>query len=174
MLTNMAKTPLMGCAAIKSKATRAARRSQQATALPGRTSRQSSTEGTSVVIGLGRLPEDELPAGMTISAVTLAELAAGPHATDDASERARRQERLQLAEAVFDPLQFDAACARAYGRVYAETLVAGRKARGRRAVDLLTGPAALAADLPLYAANPDDFIGLDEVITVRAVASPGS
>ena len=129
---------------------------------------------TSVVVGLGQLRDDELPAEMTISALTLAELAAGPHATDDASERARRQERLQVAEALFDALPFDAACARAYGRVYAETVAAGRKARGRRAVDLLIAATALAADLPLYTANPADFDALDDLIDVRTVAPPGA
>jgi predicted nucleic acid-binding protein len=48
-----------------------------------------------------------------IAAVTLAELAAGPHATDDAEERARRQDRLQRVEALLDPLSFDAAPAAA-------------------------------------------------------------
>ena len=37
--------------------------------------------------------------------------------TDDPAERARRQERLQQAESDFDPLPFDAAAARAFGRV---------------------------------------------------------
>jgi hypothetical protein len=50
-----------------------------------------------------------------ISAVTLAELAAGPHATQDADERARRQDRLQWASSTGDPLPFDLEAARAYG-----------------------------------------------------------
>ena len=49
--------------------------------------------------------------------ITMAELAAGPHATKDPAERARRQDRLQRAEAVFDPLPFDNSAARAYGRI---------------------------------------------------------
>ena len=51
----------------------------------------------------------------------MAELAAGPHATADPAERARRQDRLQRAEATFEPLPVDAGVARAYGRVYART-----------------------------------------------------
>ncbi|MEV4419176.1 PIN domain-containing protein [Patulibacter sp. NPDC049589] len=116
---------------------------------------------TSVVIDLGRLDEHELPDELAVSAITMAELAAGPHATDDPAERARRQERLQRAEAVFAPLPFDDAAARAYGRIYASVHAAGRKARGRRAVDLLIAAAALAAGLPLYTCNPDDFQDLD-------------
>jgi predicted nucleic acid-binding protein len=124
---------------------------------------------TSVVIELDRIDPDALPLQIAVSAITLAELAAGPHATDDLAERARRQERLQLTEATFDAIPFDADCARAYGRVYAETLAAGRKARGRRAIDLLIAATALAADLRLYTANPTDFNGLDELITVEPV-----
>lgn len=116
---------------------------------------------TSVVVDLGRLDERQLPDELAVSAITMAELAAGPHATDDPAERARRQERLQRAEAVFVPLPFDDAAARAYGRIYASVRVAGREARGRRAVDLLIAATALAAGLSLYTCNPDDFQHLD-------------
>ena len=49
---------------------------------------------TSVVIALEDIPAENLPAEPAIAAITLAELAAGPHATDDSLERARRQDRL--------------------------------------------------------------------------------
>jgi predicted nucleic acid-binding protein len=74
---------------------------------------------------------------------------AGPHATGDAGELARRQDRLQRAEAAFDPLPFDGDSARAYGRIYAAVIATGRKAHGARAVDLLIAATALAANLPL-------------------------
>lgn len=125
---------------------------------------------TSVVIGLERIDPHTLPDEFAIAAITLAELAAGPHATDHPRERARRQQRLQLAEATFDPLPFDTGCARAYGIVYAETIRAGRKARGRRAVDLLIAATALSSEIALYTANVDDFAGLEEVIELKAVA----
>ncbi len=124
---------------------------------------------TSVVIALDRISPDTLPSELAIATVTLAELAAGPHATDDLAERARRQERLQRTEATFDAIPFDAECARAFGRVYAHTLVAGRKARGRRAVDLLIAATALAGDVPLFTANPDDFSGLEALIELEPV-----
>ena len=124
---------------------------------------------TSVVIDLDRVYGDALPGEVAIAAVTLAELAAGPHATDDPAERARRQERLQRVEATFDPIPFDAVAARAYGRVYAEVAAAGRKARGRRRVDLLIAATAVAAELPLYTRNPSDFDGLSGVLEVIAV-----
>jgi predicted nucleic acid-binding protein len=123
---------------------------------------------TSVVIEIERFDPETLPPRMAVAAITLAELAAGPHATDDVAERARRQERLQLTEAMFDAIPFDADCARAYGRVYAQTIAAGRKAR-RRAVDLLIAATALAAKLPLYTANSADFDGLQSLIQLTQV-----
>ena len=104
---------------------------------------------TSVVIDLEKLDPAVLPVELAVSAVTMAELAAGPHAAADADERARRQDRLQRAEAAFDPLPFDAEAARAYGRVHAAVIDTGRKARGPRAVDLLIAAAACAGSLPL-------------------------
>lgn len=124
---------------------------------------------TSVIIGLERIAADVLPGALAIASITLAELAAGPHATDDHAERARRQDRLQRAEATFDPLPFDTACARAYGHVYAHTRASGRKARGRRAIDLLIAATALASELPLFTTNPSDFTGVETLIEVIAV-----
>ena len=99
----------------------------------------------------------------------MAELAAGPHATNDADERARRQDRLQRAEAVFDPLPFDAEAARAYGRVFAAISATGRTARGARAVDLLIAATACGAGLPLYTRNVEDFRGLEVLIEVVSI-----
>jgi len=121
---------------------------------------------TSVVIDLQELDPADLPVEVAVSAVTMAELAAGPHATADPAERARRQDRLQRAEATFEPIPMDVAVARAYGRVYAAVATAGRKARGRRAFDLLIAATALAAALPLYTRNPNDFGRLDSLVEV--------
>ena len=129
---------------------------------------------TSVVIDLGRVAPDTLPPEIAIATVTLAELAAGPHAAEDPTERARRQARLQCTEATFDPIPFDAAAARAYGRLWAEVASAGRKARGKRALDLLIAATALAAELPLYTRNPSDFDGLGALIDVTMVESATS
>lgn len=124
---------------------------------------------TSVVIDLEHIDPNALPSELAISAVTLAELAAGPHATSDAAERARRQDRLQRTEATFAPLPLDGAVARAYGRVYAAVTAAGRKARGRRAFDLVIAATAVASELPLYTRNPDDFDGLAALVEIVAV-----
>ena len=127
---------------------------------------------TSVVIDLGRVDPADLPSEIAVSAVTLAELAAGPHATGDPDERARRQDRLQRTEATFEPLPADGAVARAYGRIYAAVAGAGRKARGRRAFDLLIAATALAAELPLYTCNSRDFEELDGLLEVVPVQVP--
>jgi predicted nucleic acid-binding protein len=124
---------------------------------------------TSVVIDLDRIPPTSLPDELAISAVTLAELAAGPHATSDLAERARRQDRLQRTEATFEPLPLDGGVARAYGRVYAAVREAGRHAPGRRAFDLLIAATALAGDIPLYTRNPDDFAALGDLLEVVTV-----
>jgi predicted nucleic acid-binding protein len=124
---------------------------------------------TSVVIDLEALDARDLPVEVAISSLTLAELAAGPHATDDPDERARRQDRVQRAEAAFDPLPFDAEAARSYGRVYAAVVAVGRKARGPRAVDLKIAATAHAGSLPLYTRNPDDFRGLEKLLEIVTV-----
>jgi predicted nucleic acid-binding protein len=123
---------------------------------------------TSVVVNLDVIEPADLPDEASVSAVTMAELSAGPHATDDPAERARRQDRLQQLESWLEPVPFDGDCARAYGRVYAAVLAAGRQPR-RPAVDLLIAATALAAGLPLYTRNANDFHGLEQIIKVVAV-----
>ena len=122
-----------------------------------------------MIIDLDLLDPAQLPAEVGVSTLTMAELAAGPHATNDPDERARRQDRLQRAEAAFDPLPFDAEAARAYGRVYAAVAAKGRKARGARAVDLLIAATACAAGLPLYTRNGADFEALGDLLDVVVV-----
>ena len=112
---------------------------------------------------------DALPIEAAISSITLAELAAGPHATDDPAERARRQDRVQRTEAQFDPIYFDVKAARAFGRIYAAVAAAGRKARGPRSVDLMIAAVALANDLPLYTRNPKDLGGLKGLVDIVSV-----
>ena len=124
---------------------------------------------TSVVIDLDVIEPGDLPVELMVSAITMAELAAAPHATADPAERARRQDRVQRVEATFDPIPVDAAVARAYGRVYAALAAGGRKARGRRAIDLLIAATALVAGLPLYTRNPDDFAGLENLLQIVPV-----
>lgn len=124
---------------------------------------------TSVVIDLGRIDPAALPDEPLITAITMAELAAGPSAASDPAERALRQDRLQRAEALFAPLPFDDGAARAYGRIYAAVAAVKRKPRGPRAPDLLIASTALNAGLPLYTRNPEGVEGLSDLLEIVAV-----
>ena len=125
---------------------------------------------TNIIILLGRLRVENLPAEPVISAVTLAELSVGPLVTEDSTERAARQARLQETEAAFDPLPFDAPAARTFGRLAASLRSEGRELRPR-ALDVLIAAVAVANDLPLYTCNPSDFTGIHE-LTLVAVPHP--
>ncbi len=118
---------------------------------------------TSTVILLGRITDpDQLPDDSVVSAVTLAELSVGPHLAKTSRDRAARQAHLQQAEADFETIPFDAAAARAFGRVAASLRRAGRKPAAR-AYDALIAATAIANDLPLYTCNPADFQGIEEL-----------
>lgn len=135
---------------------------------------------TNIVILRRWVDPSQLPDEMAISAITLAELSAGPHEVrgnaeqstyDEHAERARRLEVLQRAENEFDPVPFDAEAARIYGRVAAAVIGAGRKPRGRLA-DLMIASIAIAEGLPLFTTNPKDFSGLERLLTIVPVDRP--
>jgi predicted nucleic acid-binding protein len=135
---------------------------------------------TNIVILRKWVDPNELPDEMAISAITLAELSAGPHevrrndeqdAYDEHAERARRLEILQRAENEFDPVPFDVEAARLFGRLTAAVVAAGRKPR-RRIADLMIAAIAMAESLPLFTTNPDDFAGLDSLVRVVPVTRP--
>ncbi|MEU2877996.1 type II toxin-antitoxin system VapC family toxin [Streptomyces sp. NPDC007070] len=135
---------------------------------------------TNIMILRRWVDSEELPDEMAITAITLAELSAGPHEVrrndeqngyDEHVERARRLDVLQRAENEFDPIPFDAEAARIYGRICAAVISAGRKPR-RRVADLMIAAIAVAEDLPLFTTNPDDFKGLDDLLTVVPVTRP--
>lgn len=126
---------------------------------------------TSVAVDLGSIDSARFPTEIAISALTLAELTAGPHAASDEITRARRQLHLQSVEANFETVAFGPACARAYGRIYASVDNAGRKPRGGRAVDLMIAATALAHDLPLYTRNAKDLHGLEDLIEIVDVSA---
>jgi hypothetical protein len=145
----------------------------------GERPRQGLLDTNIIILRRWILP-DELPDEVAISAVTLAELSAGPHevrpaseqsAYEEHAERARRLDILQRAESEFDPIPFDPEAARIYGRVTAAVIAAGRKPR-RRASDLMIAATAIAADLPLFTTNPDDFKGLKEILHLIPVTRP--
>lgn len=124
---------------------------------------------TSTVVLLSRLDDPgQLPAVPVITTITLAELSVGPLVTDDASERAARQAHLQQAEADFEPLDFDASAARAFGQVTTDLRRAGRTTLAR-AYDALIAAVAVSRRLPLYTVNPRDFA---HVTGLEVVAIP--
>jgi predicted nucleic acid-binding protein len=135
---------------------------------------------TNILILRRHIDPAELPAQMAISAISLAELSAGPHevrpnadqsAYDEIEERARRLDVLQRVESEFDPIPFDAQAARIYGRVAAAMIAAGRKPR-RRFADLMIAATAIVEELPLFTTNRDDYRGLEKLLTVVRVARP--
>jgi tRNA(fMet)-specific endonuclease VapC len=127
---------------------------------------------TSVVLALHAIADaSDLPEVALISAVTLAELSVGPLVAADDVERARRLATVQQAEADFDPIPFDAAAARAFGKVAASYRRSGRKPAAR-SFDAMIAATAIANGLPLYTANPDDFAGIDG-LAIRPISARG-
>lgn len=124
---------------------------------------------TSTVILLPRIDDAaQLPDEPLISAVTLAELSVGPLIASAEEQRMARQAHVQQAEADFDALPFDAAAARAFGRVAASLRQAGRKSKART-YDARIAAIAVANELPLYTCNPADFSGMAELRVVVVV-----
>lgn len=127
---------------------------------------------TSVLILRDRLSSHEmLPPVPLITAITLAELSAGPLVATNEVERARRLSHLQQAEVDFNPLPFDADAARVFGSVSASLRQAGHRptARGK---DAMIAAIALASRLPVYTCNPRDFERVEglEVVSVPVPA----
>ena len=121
---------------------------------------------TSSVILLRRLDDPNvLPPEPLISAITLAELSVGPLVATTEEDRAARLAHLQQAQADFDPLLFDAAAARVFGRVAASLRLAGRKPSAR-SYDAMIAAVAVANEVPLFTCNPDDFAGIDGLMVV--------
>lgn len=128
---------------------------------------------TSTVIMLSRITDPAvLPAEPVITAVTLAELTVGPLVATTDEERAARQAHVQQAEADFDPLPFDAAAARTFGRVAASLRRAGRKPSAR-AYDAMIAATAMSLTLPVYTCNPSDFAAIDG-LTVIGIPVPAA
>jgi tRNA(fMet)-specific endonuclease VapC len=121
---------------------------------------------TNTVILLNRFVDSSvLPVRPSISTITLAELSVGPLATDDPQERSARQAHLQLAEASFQAIPFDAAAARCFGAVAASLRQSGRKPAAR-AYDALIASVAIAREMPLFTVNAQDFVGIPGVEVV--------
>lgn len=128
---------------------------------------------TNIVVLFERITDlSALPLEPVITTVTLAELSVGPLVARTMQEQAARQLRLQQVEADFQPLPFDAAAARSFGRVAASLRRGGRKTNAR-SFDAMIAATAIANDLPLFTCNPADFEGIDD-LDLRVVPHPHS
>ena len=119
---------------------------------------------TSVVIAERVAP---IAGVLAISAATLAELHFGVLVAKTSEVRAERLRRLSFLQQHFAALPVDEAVAVSYGRLAAAVADAGRQPR-RRVMDLLIAATAHAHGARLYTRNPDDFAGLEDLITVVA------
>lgn len=111
---------------------------------------------TNLVIRLAELAPDTLPLRILVSSITIAELSVGPVVSATDAERTARQRHLDQARSSLDPRPFGDAAALAFGRVAADLRNAGRTSTART-FDALIAAAAIAEDVPLFTANPDDF-----------------
>jgi predicted nucleic acid-binding protein len=120
---------------------------------------------TSVLIATDLAP---IPGELAISIVSLAEMSFAVLVAKDPDARARRLSRLSVLQRRFDPLPVDEAVADSYGRLAARVVAVGRQPR-TRAMDLLIAATAHAHGARLYTRNPDDLVGLEDLIQIAHV-----
>ena len=109
-----------------------------------------------------------LPDEKSVCTITFARLVAGPHLATTGLEAARRQTRLQQVEAIFETLVFGDAAARSDGQMVAAVNATGRSQR-RRISDLFSVATTHANGLTWYSRNPDDFVGLENLLHIVAI-----
>ncbi|MGH7911623.1 MAG: type II toxin-antitoxin system VapC family toxin [Candidatus Dormibacteraceae bacterium] len=109
-----------------------------------------------------------LPGELAVSVATLAELHFGGLVTSDEAIRAERLRRLSILQRRFDPLPVDDAVAASYGKLAAAVVAAGRRPRAR-IMDLLIAATAHAHGARLYTRNPEDLVGVDDLLEVVPV-----
>jgi len=105
---------------------------------------------------------------LAISVVTVAELHFGVLVAREQSVRAERLRRLSVLQRTFDPLPVDDAVAASYGQLAAAVVATGRQPRART-MDLLIAATAHAHSARLYTRNPDDFVGIADLVDVVTV-----
>ncbi|HEY3259634.1 MAG TPA: PIN domain-containing protein [Pseudonocardiaceae bacterium] len=120
---------------------------------------------TSVLIATDVAP---IPGELAISVASLAELQFGVLVASDDRIRGLRLGRLSAIQRRFDALPIDEAVADSYAQLAARVVQVGRQPRGR-VMDLLIAATAHAHNAAVYTRNPNDLIGLDDLITITAV-----
>jgi len=120
---------------------------------------------TSVVIDRTTVDPAALPDTWALSAITLAELSAGPLLTDDPAIQAERQIDLQWAESTVEAIPFTSDTSRIFGQLCGLVRAAGRKPQPK-ALDPMIAATAVEHNVSLYTRNPKDLQGLDPILTI--------
>lgn len=124
---------------------------------------------TSALIDLEFLDLGEYADGLPLlSAITIGELAFGLE-LGDAAQQAARATLFRDALGRYEILSFGVEEAKLYGVLATLIRATGRNPRPRR-LDLQIAATAAAARLPLLTCNPADFVGVDRLVNVVAMA----
>jgi predicted nucleic acid-binding protein len=107
----------------------------------------------------------EAPTLGAVSAITIAELAAGVELASDTAARRQRQSTLALARR-FDPMPFDDRCADAYAAIASAVRAAGRRVRQ---FDAAIAATAMAHGIPVFTQDAEDFGLMERVISQLTV-----
>lgn len=110
---------------------------------------------------------EELAEAVTVSTLTIAELAYGIH-HDDPLIAAIREARYREVLNGFDPVPYSARAAHLYGAIAASVRRSGRNPRPRR-IDLMLVSVAAEIGAVLLTRNPADFAGVGDIVRVIAV-----
>lgn len=103
-----------------------------------------------------------------VAAVTIGELAFGLFVEDPVIS-AERESRYRKILADYTPVPYDASAAHWFGAIAAAVRRSGRNPRSRVA-DLMIAATAKSVDAAVLTRNPDDFTGVDDIVTVIAVS----
>lgn len=109
-----------------------------------------------------------IPGELAVSVVSIAELQFGVLVAKNQESRATRLSRLSAVQRRFDPLPVDDVVAESYGRLAARVAQIGHQPRSR-VMDLLIAATAHAHGASVYTRNADDFIGIDDLVTIVTV-----
>jgi predicted nucleic acid-binding protein len=110
---------------------------------------------------------EQLAEAAAVSTLTIAELAYGIH-HDDPVIAAIREARYRDVLNEFDPVPYSARAAHLYGALATAVRRSGRNPRPRR-IDLMVASVAAELRAVLLTRNPDDFVGLADIVQVIAV-----